>query len=86
MVFNMNKVKAEHLFNEVEAYVFGAVVAKNRMNAPDSDFMGGPHSLAGNGLAKAAGAAYEKTFGALTNQFTRNALGVAVKKIQTRYL
>lgn len=47
------------IFNEVEAYVFG-VVAKNRMNAPNSDFMGGPHSLAGNGLANAAGAAYEK--------------------------
>lgn len=52
------------------------------MNDPNSDFMGGPHSLAVNGLANAAGAAYEKAFGALTNQVTRNALGVAVKNFK----
>lgn len=71
------------IFNEVEAYVFGTIVANNWMNAPYSDFMGGPHSLAGNGQTNVAGATYEKAFRALTNQFSSNAFGVAVKNFKT---
>lgn len=69
------------IFNEVEAYVFGAVIA-NKFMASLDDFLGYTYPLAGMGQSNAQGMAYEEAFASLMTQFSKQAFVNAVKNFK----